>query len=91
MVWVPSLLKGALEPTDFADADCRVTEWVDFKQQTTDAYRIWICKCGKGYWFQRHEWSKPGRNSTEMDEWLFVGYSPYRTFPPNMTEAPALD
>ena len=86
------LLKKNFEPTDFADADCRVTPWMPFDGYNgTNGYRIWICKCGAGYWFQRHEWTKEGRNSTELDEWLFAGYSPGRTFDVHLIEAPIIE
>lgn len=82
------LLKNNLEPTDFGDADCRVTRWVPFNGTIADGYRIWMCLCGRGYWFQRHEWSVPGRNSTDMDEWIFTGYWPNRKWPAHMVPAP---
>jgi len=72
------ILRDNLQPTDFADADCRVTEWYDFDGHIANGYRIWLCKCGGGYWFQRHEWTRPGKNSTEMDGWIFSGYWPRR-------------
>jgi len=83
------LLKGNFQPTDFADADCRVTGWVPYSGPSagTTGYRVWACKCGGGYWFQRHEWTKEGRNSTELDEWIFSGYSPFRRWSEKMTTA----
>lgn len=85
------LLKKNFEPTDFADAECRVTGFAPFESPHAVAYRIWVCRCGEGYWFQRHEWAKEGRNSTEMGEWLFTGYSPRRAFPAHMIDAPELE
>jgi hypothetical protein len=84
------LLKKNLEPTDFADADCRVSGWTPYSGPATSVtgYRVWICRCGGGYWFQRHEWSKEGRNSTEMDGWIFSGYSPYRRWGNHYLPAP---
>lgn len=85
------VLKECLEPTDFADADCRVSPWAPFTGSTFTAYRIWVCKCGKGYWFQRHEWAIEGRNSTRLDDWIFSGYSPYRKWEPHLLPAPKDD
>ena len=85
------LLKKNLEPTDFADADCRVTEFIPYAGTINDSYRIWLCRCGGGYWFQRHEWTRPGANQTIMDDWIFSGYSPYRRFPGHVTPAPNTD
>lgn len=82
------LLKNSLEPTDFGDSDCRVTRWMPFQGTTANGYRIWVCKCGGGYWFQRHEWSKEGRNSTELDKWIFSGYSPFRSWDSHLAPAP---
>lgn len=82
------LLKNSLEPTDFADADCRVTRWMPFEGTSPNGYRIWICKCGNGYWFQRDEWSSEGKNSTQMEHWIFSGYSPYRTWGAHYQPAP---
>jgi hypothetical protein len=85
------LLKKNFEPTDFADADCRVTEWADFDGfNDVTGYRIWECRCGGGWWFQRHEWSRKDQNMTEMENWIFSGYHPRRTFLPHMTPAPDL-
>lgn len=86
------LLKKNFEPTDFADADCRVTRWHHFKGHgDVDGYRIWAVKCGGGYWFQRHEWTRAGRNSTEMDCWIFSGYWPRRQWDSHYMPAPDLD
>jgi len=85
------LLKKNIEPTDFADADCRVTIWKPFDAFNTNGVRIWVCKCGNGYWFQRHEWSKPNANETEMDDWIFAGFSPFRKWPEHMIPAPNMD
>lgn len=68
------LLRDNLQPTDFADADCRVTDWVPFEGHGgCNGYRIWVCKCTY-HWFQRHEWSFEGRNQTEMGERLYTGH-----------------
>lgn len=85
------LLKNSLEPTDFADADCRVTRWMPFDGEVANGYRIWVCCCGRGYWFQRHEWSKEGINSTQMDDWIFSGYSPFRRWGTHYLPAPKDD
>lgn len=77
-----AILRDNLEPTDFADADCRVTDWQDFESGRDAgpiAYRIWICKC-TNHWFQRHEWQYAGRNSTEIEQWLYSGYYPRKQF-----------
>lgn len=85
------LLKKSFEPTDFSDADCRVTRWMPFKgHDDVNGYRIWVCKCGNGYWFQRHEWSREGKNQTDIDDWLFVGYSPRRAWDDHYEPAPDL-
>jgi len=82
------LLRDNLQPTDFADADCRITDWHDFTGTLgEDAYRIWMCKCGS-HWFQRHEWRYTGRNFTDMQEWIYSGYSPRRTWDNHFKEAP---
>lgn len=91
------LLKGNLQPTDFADAECKVSPWVWVEGRPEWAnspdikgYRIWVCRCS-AYWFQRHEWARSGRNSTEMQEWIFSGYRPYGRFDPHMLPAPTED
>jgi hypothetical protein len=87
-----SLLRNNFQPTDFADADCRVTEWNKFDGYNgVNGYRIWVCKCGGGYWFQRHEWTREGRNSSEMDDWIFSSYSPYRKWGGHYLPAPKDD
>jgi hypothetical protein len=85
------LLRDGFQPTDFADADCRVGSWWhhDF-HGLYSACRVWVCKCGKGYWFQRHEWVKVGANETSMDDWIFAGYSPDRAWPAHMVPAPEM-
>lgn len=87
------LLKKNLEPTDFTDADCRVSSWVPYSgpAASVTGYRVWVCKCGGGYWFQRHEWTKEGRNSTELDQWIFSGYSPFRRWGTHYQPAPEDD
>ena len=59
-----------LEPTDFAGAVCKVTEWYEFKHHGAKAYRIWKCRNGM-HWFTRHEWQIEGRNSTQLDDWIY--------------------
>jgi hypothetical protein len=82
------LLRDNLQPTDFADADCRVTDWTPFKGYNgCNAYRLWMCKCTH-HWFQRHEWAYEGRNQTEMDEWLYVGYHHRKEHAPHYKTAP---
>jgi len=83
-----ALLRDGLQPTDFADAELRVSEWYhhDFYGRYS-AYRVWVCKCGNGYWFQRHEWARTGANSTELDDWLFSGYSHSRKWNAGMKVA----
>jgi hypothetical protein len=66
------LLRDNLEPTDFADADCRITDWNEFGYHGRPAYRIWFCICN-GHKFQRHEWQIEGRNSTELEDWIYLG------------------
>lgn len=84
------LLKKNFEPTDFADADCRVTEWYDWTYFDGEigAYRIWICKCGNGHWFQRHEWRYDRRNQTDIDGWIYSGYFPRREWRGHFDPAP---
>jgi hypothetical protein len=81
-------LRDSLEPTDFADADCRVSPWVDYPHFGNRMMRVWVCKCGGGYWFQRHEWQRTERNSTDLDNWIFAGYWPLRQWGAHMTPAP---
>lgn len=72
------ILRDNIQPTDFADADCRVTEWVPFSGYGgINAYRIWVCKC-TNHWFQRHEWAREGSNQTDIDEWIYSGYDTRR-------------
>lgn len=73
------VLRDNLEPTDFADAVCKVSEWKRFGHYGYTANRVWLCKCG-GHWFQRHEWIEEGRNATKIDEWIYAGFSLTRTF-----------
>jgi hypothetical protein len=84
------LLRDKLQPTDFADADCRVSGWVPFEHHGALAYRVWECKCS-AYWFQRHEWQIAGKNQTRFDDWLFSGYYPNRRWPVHMQPAPKDD
>lgn len=82
-----ALLRDNLQPTDFADADCRVSSWVDHGHYGVVAYRVWQCQCSS-YWFQRHEWQLEGKNQTRMDDWIFSGYFPQRRWQPDMVPAP---
>lgn len=66
------ILKNNMQPTDFADADCRLTDWMDFNAYGYRSYRIWLCKAGN-HWFERHEWLREGKNDTSLDEWLYRG------------------
>lgn len=75
------VLRDNLEPTDFADAVCRVTDWRPYPYYGMTAYRIWTCN-NSGHWFQRHEWAVDGRNQTSLDEWLYTGFSKTRKFNP---------
>lgn len=81
------MLRGNLQPTDFADAEVRVSDWRDFPHQSCKAYRVWVCRC-TNWWFQRHEWAMEGRNSTQMDEWILSGYWPRRQWEPHLKAAP---
>jgi hypothetical protein len=82
------LLRDNLQPTDFADAICRVTQWMPFDGHNGETgYRIWICRCTH-HWFQRHEWSKAGANQTEVQDWIYVGYSPRRQFDAHLIPSP---
>lgn len=83
------LLRDNLQPTDFADADCRVTEWMPFGHAGAEAYRIWMCRCTH-HWFQRHEWSYEGRNQTQIDDWIYSGYDPRRQWAGHYKLAPDL-
>ena len=79
------VLRDNLEPTDFADAVCRVSPWRDFGHSGYSAVRVWLCRCG-GHWFQRHEYAEEGKNQPRVDPWLYTGYSLSRGFPPHMTQ-----
>lgn len=75
------MFKKDLEPTDFAESELRVTKWCDFSPDYAPylkQYRIWVCRVGRGYWFQRHEWSRSDRNSTDLEKWIFYGYYPLK-------------
>lgn len=83
-----ALLRDNLQPTDFADADCRVTEWVPFDGHGgITGYRIWMCKCTH-HWFQRHEWAVEGKNQTRIDDWIYSGYDWRRTWTGDWLPAP---
>ncbi len=76
------LLRDNLQPTDFADAVCKVTDWNPFDGYTAEGYRIWVCRCGF-HWFQRHEWLIKGKNQTQLDEWIYNGMNRTRQFDPH--------
>jgi hypothetical protein len=87
------LLRDNLQPTDFADAEVRVSDWVavegkpGWEGKMVEGYRVWECRCSN-WWFLRHEWARPGRNSTEIDPWILSGYWPRRQWAAHMTPAP---
>ena len=81
------MLRGNLQPTDFADAEVRVSDWHDFNHSGCTAYRVWVCRCSS-WWFQRHEWAIDGRNSTRLDEWILNGYWPHRQWQSHLKAAP---
>lgn len=74
------LLKNSMEPTDFSDSVCRVSDWVEGDFYSASAYRIWLCRSGY-HWFQRHEWARSRKNSSMLDEWVYSGYSRAKEFP----------
>jgi hypothetical protein len=89
------LLKGNLQPTDFADAVCKVSPWVWVDGAWDHApwikgYRVWVCRCSN-FWFQRHEWARTDRNSTETDAWIFSGHRHNGQFPAHMIPVPEED
>lgn len=55
--------------------ETRVTPWVDVTSRPEWAgtkiagYRIWQQTDGRRWW-QRHEWTFRGRNSTELEDWI---------------------
>ena len=77
------VLRDNLQPTDFADAVCRVSDWRSFGHYGYSHVRVWLCKCGY-HWFQRHEWAEDGRNSTKIDDWIYSGFSISRRMPEHM-------
>ena len=79
------VLRDNLEPTDFADAVCKVSDWRDFGHYGISHVRVWLCQCGC-HWFQRHEYAEEGRNQTRLKPWLYTGFSNTRRFPPHMTQ-----
>lgn len=81
------MLRGNLQPTDFADAEVRVSEWHHDDFYQFNAVRVWVCRCSN-WWFQRHEWARAGANSTEMNEWILQGYYPRKEWPTHMKPAP---
>ena len=81
------LLRDNLQPTDFADAEVRVSEWAPFPHHDCTAVRVWVCRC-TNWWFQRHEWAKEGRNSTEIEPWILYGYFPRKQWDTHMKPAP---
>jgi hypothetical protein len=82
-------LRDNLQPTDFAEADCRVSPWSEFRYHNCVAVRVWVCKVGN-YWFQRHEWQIEGKNATQLDDWIFSGYRHGKSHAPHMLPAPDL-
>lgn len=78
------LLRDNLQPTDFANADCRVTDWMPFGHHGCPAYRVWRCLCG-GHQFQRHEWQREGANSTQVDDWIYTGFNRNARHDPHYT------
>ncbi len=70
------LFKKALEPMDFANCDCRVTEWHQFDEKKRN--RIWLCNVDN-HLFQRHEWMETGQNQNHFDKWIYVGLRPRYT------------
>lgn len=86
-----ALLRYGLQPTDFADADCRVSAWREGDFHGYSAVRVWACRVSGGYWFHRHEWAQPGKNSTALDDWSFYGYFPRKQWEAHMQPAPDLD
>lgn len=77
------VLRDNLQPTDFADAVCRVSNWTPHPYYGFSHVRVWLCKCGN-HWFQRHEWARRDANQTDLDEWIYSGYSASRVFPEHM-------
>jgi hypothetical protein len=84
------LLRDNLQPTDFADAVVRVSDWHHADFYTATAVRVWICKCS-AHWFQRHEWQAKGRNETTLDDWIYSGYYPHKRWPEHYKPAPQED
>jgi hypothetical protein len=81
------MLRDNLQPTDFADADVRVSAWRDFDGFNATAVRVWICRCSS-WWFQRHEWAREGKNSTDLEPWILQGFYPRKQFDAHMKPAP---
>lgn len=77
------VLRDNLQPTDFADAECRVSDWRPHPYYGYSHVRVWLCKCGH-HWFQRHEWAREGANSTQVDDWIYSGFSISRRMPEHM-------
>ena len=64
------LFKKALEPMDFANCDCRVTEWHQFDEKKRN--RIWLCNVDN-HLFQRHELMETG----QVDALFSPPFHPY--------------
>lgn len=84
------LLKKNLEPTDFADAECRVSEWKDYPHFNMVSMRVWVCRC-TAHWFHRHEWLAEGENQSRLDDWQYYGYFPHKRWEPHLKPAPNTD
>jgi len=80
------LLRDNLQPTDFADAELRVSDWHDGDYFNCRAVRIWCCRCGN-FWFQRHEWQPKAGNATVLDDWIFTGHYHRKLWSPSMRPA----
>lgn len=78
------VLRDSLQPTDFADAVCKVSNWREFGHHGYSSVRVWLCRTGN-HWFQRHEWQEDGKNHTCIEEWLYTGHSVSRQFPAHMS------
>lgn len=81
------MLRDNLQPTDFADAEVRVSTWVEGEFHHFNAYRVWVCRC-TNWWFQRHEWAKAGANSTTVEPWILQGFYPRKKWEPHLLPAP---
>ena len=84
------LIRDNFQPTDFADAEVRVSDWHEADYYTHGAVRVWVCRC-TNYWFHRHEWKPKQGNQTTMDDWVFYGYYPRKAWAPHMKPAPNME